>query len=222
MQQIFLIRHAQASFGTDNYDRLSELGHQQADILGEYFASRNVTFDYLVRGDMCRHEQTAAGILRHQQQVVTETDARFNEFDFEQVVTAYLIANPTLKPADDAPRSQWYKVLKDAMLAWSADELVNLQGETWQQFNERTFNAFNQSKSTPNKKIAIVTSGGVIAMLLGRILGVSSAQKINFNLQIRNTSVTQLFCSENQVQLSYFNGIAHLDTPQYMSKITYS
>ena len=30
MAQFYLVRHGQASFGTDNYDRLSELGHQQA------------------------------------------------------------------------------------------------------------------------------------------------------------------------------------------------
>src|SRR5690606_40460973 len=40
MPLILLVRHAQASFGTDDYDRLSELGRQQARWLGEYFAAR--------------------------------------------------------------------------------------------------------------------------------------------------------------------------------------
>ena len=30
MQKITLVRHGQASYGTDNYDQLSPLGHEQA------------------------------------------------------------------------------------------------------------------------------------------------------------------------------------------------
>ena len=30
MAELFLVRHAQAAFGTDDYDRLTELGHRQA------------------------------------------------------------------------------------------------------------------------------------------------------------------------------------------------
>jgi len=41
MSEIFLVRHAQASFGTDNYDELSDIGWQQSRLLGEYFFSRN-------------------------------------------------------------------------------------------------------------------------------------------------------------------------------------
>jgi hypothetical protein len=36
MASTLLIRRAQASFGTESYDRLSELGLQQARIAGEY------------------------------------------------------------------------------------------------------------------------------------------------------------------------------------------
>ena len=43
-----MVRHAQASFGTDDYDRLSELGHRQAGWLGEYFRYRGLTFDQVV------------------------------------------------------------------------------------------------------------------------------------------------------------------------------
>ena len=35
MSELILVRHAQASFGEDDYDRLSVLGHQQARWLGE-------------------------------------------------------------------------------------------------------------------------------------------------------------------------------------------
>ncbi len=30
MSELYLVRHAQASFGAANYDQLSDLGHQQS------------------------------------------------------------------------------------------------------------------------------------------------------------------------------------------------
>lgn len=36
MTEIHLIRHAQASFGSADHDRLSGLGHYQAALLGNY------------------------------------------------------------------------------------------------------------------------------------------------------------------------------------------
>jgi broad specificity phosphatase PhoE len=41
MREIYVVRHGQASFGTDDYDRLTEIGFAQARLLGAYFALRN-------------------------------------------------------------------------------------------------------------------------------------------------------------------------------------
>ena len=62
MSELHLVRHAQASFGSTNYDQLSDLGHQQSRFLGEHFKLRNMHFDQLVVGDMHRHHQTMDGI----------------------------------------------------------------------------------------------------------------------------------------------------------------
>ena len=40
MGTLYLVRHGQASFGADDYDQLSPLGHQQAVRLGEYLRQR--------------------------------------------------------------------------------------------------------------------------------------------------------------------------------------
>ena len=45
MGSLYLVRHGQASFGADNYDKLSELGHRQCVRLGEYFRHKGVRFD---------------------------------------------------------------------------------------------------------------------------------------------------------------------------------
>jgi len=59
MAEITLLRHAQASFGADNYDQLSELGHRQAQWLGQHLRNPGKGFDRLVMGSMVRHRETA-------------------------------------------------------------------------------------------------------------------------------------------------------------------
>lgn len=39
---LYLVRHAQASFLEQDYDKLSKLGKTQARLLGEYWARRGV------------------------------------------------------------------------------------------------------------------------------------------------------------------------------------
>ena len=64
MAEIYLVRHGQASFGAENYDKLSELGFKQAVLLGEYWKRRDMSFDAIYMGDMVRHRETAEGILQ--------------------------------------------------------------------------------------------------------------------------------------------------------------
>ncbi len=219
---MILVRHAQASFGADDYDKLSDLGHQQASLLGDYFTERKHAFDMVVTGDMLRHKQTAAGILRNSNNHNVVTDGGWDEFDFENIVSAYLRANPQHKPASGAPRSEWYKVLKKAMLAWSNDSLSLGDGETWSQFCERVQKSADFVRQSGHKNVLVVTSGGAMAVFLMVLLKTSVDQAIAFNLQIKNTSVSQLYFNSAGYQLNSFNNVPHLDTSVHLAKITYS
>ncbi|WP_371132554.1 histidine phosphatase family protein [Polaromonas sp.] len=64
MGTLYLVRHGQASFGADDYDVLSAMGHQQSVRLGEYFQHRGVTFDAALTGTLNRQIQTLAGICQ--------------------------------------------------------------------------------------------------------------------------------------------------------------
>ena len=80
MATIYLIRHGQASFGTDNYDRLSDLGSRQAEVLGEYFRDHGIAFDAVYSGDLQRQRETARLALQNQaRHVPHHIDPRFNE-----------------------------------------------------------------------------------------------------------------------------------------------
>ena len=90
-----LIRHAQASWGSVDYDCLSPLGEAQARHLGRWLATdRAGAYTTVVRGSMRRHAQTldaietefaAAGRILP----ATQVDAGWNEFEHEPVLDAY-------------------------------------------------------------------------------------------------------------------------------------
>ena len=64
MGTLYLVRHGQASFGADNYDVLSPLGHQQAVRLGEYFKTKGLVFDAAMTGTLQRQISTFEGICK--------------------------------------------------------------------------------------------------------------------------------------------------------------
>ena len=64
MGSLILIRHGQASFGKKNYDKLSELGHLQARLLGKFFKEEGFTFDKFFSGNMSRQLETLREITQ--------------------------------------------------------------------------------------------------------------------------------------------------------------
>ena len=63
MGAIHLVRHGQASFGSGDYDRLSETGHLQARLAGEDMAARGLRPHVVIHGGMRRQRETAEGLL---------------------------------------------------------------------------------------------------------------------------------------------------------------
>lgn len=225
MAQFYLVRHGQASFGTDNYDRLSHQGHQQARWLGEYWAERDLQFDALISGDLIRHRETGAGILEGLGQHLQDTiHPGLNEFDFQALVAAYLRQNPDQTPPEGAPAVAFYRVLKVAMQQWQRQQLVDDLPETWQQFAHRVAAARDhlQANHAHNDRVLIVSSGGAIAMFLQQLLRAEEDTVVELNLQMRNSGVTEGFFNRHTMRLASFNNVPHLDRPDRFHAITYT
>lgn len=224
MTTLYLVRHGQASFGKANYDKLSDLGKVQSGYLGQYFAERELEFDQLVTGSLTRHRETARGIGASLTSLPGATELEeLNEFDFMAVVNRFIEATPSAAPNHDATAKEYYRLLKRAMLAWSRGELtLAAQNETWSAFESRVKRALDHISDTGAKRVLVVTSGGVIAMLLKHVLGYPPESVVNVNLQIRNASVTECLVTKSGHYMSSFNNIAHLDHPDRQHAITYS
>ncbi len=63
MSDIYMIRHGQASFSSENYDRLSTLGCLQSEILGESLSHMGIFFDAIYSGSLERQRHTAERVL---------------------------------------------------------------------------------------------------------------------------------------------------------------
>jgi len=63
MSRIHMIRHGQASFGAENYDSLSDLGREQAKILGKSLARHNKVFSAIYQGTLERQTQTTEEVI---------------------------------------------------------------------------------------------------------------------------------------------------------------
>ncbi len=225
MAELYLIRHGQASFGAANYDKLSELGHQQAKWLGEYYKHQGLDFGHIVTGDLVRQRETAAGICEGLglPQQDFDTHLGLNEFNFDAIIKAYLAQFPEQTPGADVPRSAYYQLLRKAMICWSRNELQGELPETWQGFEDRVRAAIEHIRGLADKKrVMAVSSGGAMAMAMKIILRTEADTVIELNLQTRNTGVSHFFYNERSIRLTAYNHTPHLDDPSRHPSVSYS
>jgi broad specificity phosphatase PhoE len=225
MSELFLVRHAQASFGTDDYDRLSDLGHRQANWLGEHFRQRELEFDRVICGDMVRHRETASGILlgMGRESAEFETDPAWNEFDFQAIVSAYLEEHREEMPAPGASLATFSRILRAALLAWAEDRLRAALPERWEHFDNRVRAGLSglTGKTEDGSRILLISSGGAISTALRQVLDAPPRTMVHMNLQLRNSSVSHLFFNSKNIHFSGFNHVPHLDRPDRAGAVTY-
>lgn len=229
MSDFYLVRHGQACFGTDNYDRLSPLGHQQAIWLGEYFKQRDIHFDRVIVGDMVRHHETAQGICQglgiDGKAPQFEVMPQLNEFDFLGLSRAYLINNPEQRPASKTDATAYFRLLKNSVAAWQHNDLSGPLHESWEEFKERVQQALefiHHSSKNKSQRLLVVSSGGVKSVAMKHILDMHDDGIMRLNFQIKNSSISHFHCTRERILLTSFNQVPHLDSAQRRTSITYS
>lgn len=220
MAELVLVRHGQASFGADDYDKLSELGWRQSRWLGEYFRERGAAFDLCMRGSLRRHAETLAGIAEGLgRPVAGEEDPRLNEYDSHALLHAHLGGRP-MPPGGD--RREHFRVLREALYAWTDGRLPLAQGADFAAFQARVLAALTQMRQAPARRVLVVSSGGPISTMLAGVLGMPARGVVDLNLQTRNTGITELQAGASRIHFVSFNNVPHLDRPDRAGALTYS
>ncbi len=215
---LLFVRHAQASYGTDDYDRLSELGWTQAGHLGTWLAREPHGFARVRVGAMRRHRETFEAIRRAFAEAGhplpdPEEDAALNEFDHGAVIHAYLAeradADMRARAASHDPAIVG-PMLHAAILAWAQDELDAVP-ERWAVFGERVARAGTAAADAGGEgPVLVVSSGGVIARLAQQSLDVPAARAVDLNLAIRNASINEFSARHGRLRFGSFNTLPHL------------
>jgi broad specificity phosphatase PhoE len=234
MGQIYLVRHGQASFGSANYDQLSELGQEQARLLGEWFASTHQNFHRVVCGGMKRHRQTADACIAalpkaSRVDLDWETDPDFNEYDHHEImvrhrpefddpeeVKRFLASSPKAKYA-------FQDIFQAAMSRWMSGLYDSEYREPWPVFQRRCVEALRRVMAGAEKSqsILVFTSGGTISTICQHVLNLQNKQVAELNWSLVNCAVTKLLFQGDRVTLSTLNNYAHLEWLGKPHTITY-
>ncbi|HEF5873158.1 TPA: histidine phosphatase family protein [Burkholderia cenocepacia] len=223
MAELFLVRHGQASFGTDDYDRLSATGDQQGVWLGEYFARQGLAFDRVICGTMNRHAQTVAAILRGmgREGVAVDRHPGLNEYDFHGLFAAAASDYPEIARLAAGSMKEHFRALRQVLQLWTEDKLGDAAPETWARFQQRVADARAAIRAGDGQRVLAVSSGGPIAVTVQQVLAAPPSSAIALNLQIRNSSLSQFFFNAEAFHLASFNGIPHLEDPERHALRTY-
>jgi broad specificity phosphatase PhoE len=223
MGTLYLVRHGQASFGADDYDQLSDLGHRQSVRLGEYFAGKGIAFDGLIAGTLKRHKQTLAGILEGMKHAGDHLSWEgLNEYDSEAVIAA-IHPQPLQKPDSPEMYRHHFRLLRDGLAQWMAGVVSPRGMPSYDGFVAGVAGALDHVRANHyGQKVLIVSSGGPISTAVGHVLGTSPETTIELNLRIRNSSITEFAFTPKRHMLVSYNGVPHLDHPGCEDWTTYS
>ncbi|KMS84383.1 histidine phosphatase family protein [Prauserella rugosa] len=212
MGAIFLVRHGQASFGTADYDRLSDLGRRQARLVGAELARRNVRVDHAWCGSLSRQRATAELALAEcAPGAVLKEDARWDEYSDAGVLGAY--GGGRHQDASD-PRG-FQQVLESALTAWVAAGESGAGTESWPAFRARVGAALTDVAASLGKgeQAVVFTSGGVIATLCGLLLGTPETHLVPYSRVAVNAGITKVATGRGGTTLISFNEHGHFDGP---------
>jgi broad specificity phosphatase PhoE len=220
MATIYLVRHGQASFGEDDYDRLSELGRRQAQVLGEYFADAGIRLDAVYSGDLSRQRDTASLCLAAQGETVPHSiDPRFNEVQNDEQIRYLLPIVSETNPAIGAlmekglsDSKSYQKLIEAVFNYWVSPDCDDDRLQSWADYSGSVRDALADvmAREGAGKTVAIFASGGTIATMVAQVLGLDGGHTYRFYEPMMNCSVTQLFYSGPKVSLSYYNDCSYL------------
>jgi len=235
VSELILVRHGQASFGKASYDKLSEKGVEQAKILCRHWQDVGEQFDYVYSGTLLRQKETANELLSLVKGTPTAAieNPAFNEYNGDPLMRVYLrdhaadegFDTPLSWPITDERLFQ--RLFEAACAKWIRGELKpsaeNNNFEYWQDFQSRVYAAVDEIMARHNSgsRVLISTSGGVIAMVLQRVLRFPDQEVITTNWMVRNSSVSRVKYGQGKVSLTQFNSLPHLERSGLQEMITY-
>ncbi|HEY2951627.1 MAG TPA: histidine phosphatase family protein [Verrucomicrobiae bacterium] len=237
MSRLILVRHAQAAFGSADYDQLSPVGEEQARRLGSHWAERAMGFDQVFVGPRRRHRLTAALVgnaLVHCGRPWPEAVSlpELDEYAGQDVFQASLppLAKTGFDPATLAAgihhppagaSTERLKMFQGILGRWVRGELSVPGVETWKEFRMRARRGLEKmlGGGARGRQIAVFTSSGPVAAALDRAFNLDDERMLEASWQLRNTAVSEFVFSGPRFSLHMFNALPHLTSADLITHI---
>ncbi|HET7527435.1 MAG TPA: histidine phosphatase family protein [Burkholderiaceae bacterium] len=222
MGTLYLVRHGQASFGSDDYDRLSELGARQCERLGTYFRERGVRFDGVITGTLRRHLQSLEALSRGlQAQHEALAMPGLNEYDSEAVVRT-VHPQPLQRARNPDEVRQHFRLLREGLIAWMEGRAQPAGMPSFERFAAGVVEALDHVRTRHSGDVLIVSSGGPISTAVAHVLGAPPQATVELNLRMRNSAVTEFAFTPKRHALVTFNTLPHLEGTDYADWVTHT
>ncbi|WP_346913219.1 histidine phosphatase family protein [Clostridium sp.] len=199
---IYLLRHGETNINRNGkyqsaVDKdLNEFGIIQAEVLGKRV--KNYSIDIIYSSDLKRVVETSKIINKYvNTEIIIKEELREINMGSWDVLT---IEDRYINYEDYA--KEWDKHLKD---------LPYPDGECGEDVCRRAIKVMDEIVEKKYKNVAIVTSGGTIAILLSYFLGLEQYKR--FNMEIDNCSISIVKYDEisNKIAVKCINDTGHLE-----------
>jgi broad specificity phosphatase PhoE len=237
VSRIILVRHGQASFLEQDYDRLCANGEAQAKLLGEYWSRRGLAFGAVYSGPRVRQVETARIVSEAYRSSggdfpETVVMSEFDEYQAEAVLReclpqllsanaeinelhrAYKDSSEFAQPAESGARRKTFQKLFEAVIAkWVRGEVTAAGVESWHEFCLRVERGLAHvvRDTPPAASVVVFTSAGTIGAAMRRALRLSAADTLQLTWMSRNAAFSEFLASGERFTLSTFNAHPHLD-----------
>lgn len=216
MPALILVRHAQGSFGAEDYDVLSDLGRSQAAALVPEIRGRGVRLERVITGSLRRQRETAA-LVAADWGVETTIDPRWDEYEADEILARYSSspARTHRTPGESGPPvtpRAFQDILEGALTAWIGAGDAATTTESYPSFTARCAAALADAAAglSSGSAALVCTSGGVLGAACAALLHAPDSF-LPVNRVAVNAGITKVVVGRQGMTLVSFNEHGHLE-----------
>ncbi len=223
MSRVYLVRHGQAAFGSDDYDRLTETGIAQCRQLARHWRAIDRQVDLVYAGTLRRQRESAEAFVQAAAEeggpvLPVRLLPGVEEYDHLGLLAAHQ-GGPLPDAAED--RRAFHRRLSAALKAWAAGELRAV--EPFASFRERSATALAAlfRDVGRGRNAVLFGSAGSLAAAMQPALGLADWDLLRLKLTFYNTGVSSLLFDGETVTIESLNTVSHLEQPAFTQLITH-
>lgn len=227
MSTLHLVRHGQAAFGSEDYDRLTPVGAEQCAWLGRHWHALGRPAPVVFCGTMRRHRESAAAFVEALRALGVpaadgESVAGLEEYDHERLLDRHAASCPGAPGFAECWRDRrvLHRALSQALEAWTG---AGIEGcAPYAEFRERCAGALGRVMGAVGRgrEAVLFASAGSLSAAAQPLLGLGDWPAMRLTLDFYNTGVTRLLFTAGAATVESINGIAHLERPETLHLIT--